>query len=441
MIASPPTEVRLRWAPGWVLAFVVLWPLPGPAETVLSLGAIVALAALTFHRFRGGISLLSHEAWALTSVLFLSYWLPELISAPDAINPSRALRESLLDLRYLPFLWLVAIAVADERGRRITFGGLGVIMAVWTLDALVQAVFDTSPLFFALDSIKHLISDKGLCLTPDVASTGRLSGVLGPCNLKLGLVLASLSPFVLHLAVRKFGVPGWYLAAAAVGLVVLMAGARAAWITFALVLVFSGWRLLGWKRLAWTFGFGALSIVALGLGSPQVRERLDRTTQAMSADVAGMDVALSGRTRIWSAAWCMVARHPFNGVGARGFRKAFPACDPNPEVEAEWGKGSAYHAHQIVLEVLSETGIAGLLLWLSGVAMAWRAWRFATDAARERARPAMLALAVTVFPFNTHLAFYSSFWGGLTLLLAALYAGSLLAVERGGERPAAAANA
>lgn len=437
MSASPSTEVRLRWAPGWVLAFVVLWPLPGPAETVLSLGAILALAALAFHRFRGGISLLSHEAWALTSVLFLSYWLPELISSPDAINPSRALRESLLDLRYLPFLWLVAIAVADDRGRRITFGGLGVIMAVWTLDAIVQAVFDTSPLFFALDSLKHLISDRGLCLAPDVAAQGRLSGVLGPCNLKLGLVLASLSPFVLHLAVRKFGVAGWYLAAAAIGVVVLLAGARAAWITFTLVLVFSGWRLLGWKRLAITGALGVLSVVVLGLGSPQVRERLERTTQAMSADVAGMDVALSGRTRIWSAAWCMVTRHPFNGVGARGFRKAFPACDPNPEVEAEWGKGSAYHAHQIVLEVLSETGIAGLLLWLSGVAMAWRAWRFATDAARERARPAMLALAVTVFPFNTHLAFYSTFWGGLTLLLAALYAGSLLASGRDGERPAA----
>src|SRR3546814_18165828 len=39
----------------------------------------------------------------------------------------------------------------------------------------------------------------------------------------------------------------------------------------------------------------------------------------------------------------------------------------------------------------------------------------------------MLALAVTVFPFNTHLAFYSTFWGGLTLLLVALFAGSLLA--------------
>ncbi|HST44968.1 MAG TPA: O-antigen ligase family protein, partial [Luteimonas sp.] len=72
-------------------------------------------------------------------------------------------------------------------------------------------------------------------------------------------------------------------------------------------------------------------------------------------------------------------------------------------------------------------GVLGLLLWLAGAALAVRAWRYADATARERARPAMLALAVTVFPLNTHLAFYSTFWGGLTLLLAALYSGSLLA--------------
>ena len=68
-------------------------------------------------------------------------------------------------------------------------------------------------------------------------------------------------------------------------------------------------------------------------------------------------------------------------------------------------------------------------LWLGAAlaVLAWRAWRYATPQAKDRARPAMLALAVTVFPLNTHLAFYSTFWGGLTLMLAALYAGSLLA--------------
>ena len=29
-----------RWAPAWVLAFVVLWPAPGYAEGVLALGAL-----------------------------------------------------------------------------------------------------------------------------------------------------------------------------------------------------------------------------------------------------------------------------------------------------------------------------------------------------------------------------------------------------------------
>ena len=89
-----------------------------------------------------------------------------------------------------------------------------------------------------------------------------------------------------------------------------------------------------------------------------------------------------------------------------------------------------FHAHQIVLEVLSETGGLGLLLWLAGLALAWRAWRYADTHACENARPAMLALAVSLFPLNTHLAAYSTFWGGVLLLLAALYAGSLLGFRK-----------
>jgi O-antigen ligase len=180
------------------------------------------------------------------------------------------------------------------------------------------------------------------------------------------------------------------------------------------------------KRLVGVFVFGALALGVLTATVPQVRDRIVRTTSALTADEEGVDVALSGRARIWGAATCMAREHWFNGVGARGFREAFPACDPYPAERPAWGAGPALHAHQIVLEILSETGAFGLLCWLAGAAQAWRAWRYATAKAREQARPAMLALAVTVFPFNTHLAFYSTFWGGLALLLAALYAGSLL---------------
>ena len=416
-----------RWAPAWILTHVALWPAPGYAEALLVLGALVAIYQLVASRFRGGVQLLSHQAWALSSVLFFAYWLPELVSAFDSVDVGRALREAAVDLRYLPFLWLAASAVANDRGRRTTFGGLAVIMAVWTVDALAQAIIGTSPLFFGIDAIKQLISGHGMCTAEEVASVDRLSGILGPCNLKLGLVLASLSPFLLFAAGRRFGTTGWLVAAAAVGLVILLAGSRASWITYGLVILFSGWGLLGWRKLLGVFAFGAIALVVLTAASPQVRERIVRTTHVLQADEAGVDMALSGRSRIWGAATCMVREHPVNGVGARGFREAFPACDPEPGEMAAWGDGPALHAHQIVLEVLSETGVFGLLLWLAGAAMAWRAWRFADAASREHARPAMLALAVTVFPLNTHLAFYSTFWGGLTLLLAALYAGSLLA--------------
>lgn len=417
-----------RWAPAWILAHVALWPAPGYAEGVLVLGALLAIYKLVASRFRGGISLLSHQAWALTSVLFFAYWLPELVSAFDSVDPGRALREAAVDLRYLPFLWLVASAVANRPGRRTTFGGLAIIVAVWTVDALLQAVTGTSPVFFGIDAIKQVISGRPMCSAEDVAAVDRLSGILGPCNLKLGIVLASLSPFALFWTGRRLGTLGWVVAAAAIGVVVLLAGSRASWVTYALVLAISGWRLLGWRRLLVVFGVGAVLLGVLTVASPDVRERVVRTTQLVQGD-GGVDEALSGRSRIWGAALCMAREHPFNGVGARGFREAFPACDPDPDVAPEWGEGPAYHAHQIVLEVISETGFFGLLLWLAGAALAWRAWRFADAAARERARPAMWALVVTVFPLNTHLAFYSTFWGGFTLLLSALYAGSLLSRE------------
>ena len=412
MTASSPTEASLRWAPWWVLAFVALWPLPGPAELVLSLGAIVALAVLAIHRFRGGMTLLSRESWALTTVLFASYWLPELLSSPDAVNGRRALRESLLDLRYLPFLWLVAMAVANERGRRLTFGGIAAIALAWSLDGAVQALTGWS--------------------LGGYATADRLSGVFGADNLKLGLVLASLAPFPLTFAGKRFGMAGWLVVAALLGAVVLLAGARASWVTLGLVLVITGSQQFGVRRAFALLGLGGVLVFALSMAfSDKLQDRVERTGAALDGGSEGLDFALSGRLSIWRTAIDMAVANPINGVGVRGFRDAYvtyAAKDDPWLVDADHGAG--FHAHQLVLEVASETGMLGLLLWLGGAALAWRAWRFASPEARERARAPAVALLVTVFPFNTHLAFYSTFWGGLTLLLAALYAGSLLSDRR-----------
>jgi O-antigen ligase len=405
---SQSSSSGFRWTPFVVLAFVALWPTVGPAEAVLSLGAIASLAILSYRRFRGGTGLLSREAWALITALFFCYWLPEFFSALDAVDARRAWREVLLDLRYLPFLWLAAIAVSQQHGRRIVFIGLGVIAMLWVLDAVVQSLTGWS--------------------LGGANSSDRLSGIFGADNRKLGLVLATLSPFALEAAIEKFHATGWIMTALIFGAVILLAGARASWLVYGLVLIFSGWQRIGRKRLlaVMVVGVGLTAALAFSF-SAQFESRIDRSLAVFSGDRAGLDEALSGRLSIWHAAIGMIRDHPVNGVGIRGFRDAY---DQYAEADDFWlskGQHGALHAHQIVLEILSETGAIGLLLWLMGVALAVRAWRWSLPQARRRAAVPALALMVTVFPFNTSLAFYSTFWGGVFLLLVALYAGALCA--------------
>ena len=214
------------------------------------------------------------------------------------------------------------------------------------------------------------------------------------------------------------------------GIVIMLAGARASWIVYGLVLLVSGWRPLGKRRLLVVMLCGAVvaSVLALSF-SAQFESRIERSKQVLSGDAHGIDEALSGRLSIWRAAAGMVRAHPVNGVGARGFRDAYGQYAGADDFWLSRGQSGALHAHQIVLEILSETGFLGLALWLMGAALAVRAWRWALPNARARSAVPALALAVTVFPINTSLAFYSNFWGGVFLLLLALFAGALFALE------------
>jgi O-antigen ligase len=425
--AAPAVRWGPRWAPWFVLAFVALLPLVGPAEAVLSLGALTAMGLLLWQRFQGGTQLLSREAWALTTALFFAYWLPELFSAFDALDGARTWKSVATDLRYLPFLWLAAMAMGNARGRRIVAVGLGAIVLVWCVDALVESATG-----WGLHRVVEGLQAQFALLLhrappPPAPPADRLAGIFGAGNLKLGLIVCSLSPFALEAVRARIGVIGWLAGAILVGVVILLAGARAAWLSYALVLAVSGWRVLRSKRqIAAVLALGVLVAIAGWYASPQFRGRIERSVAVVSQAQGGADEASSGRMSLWRTAAAMALDHPLNGVGVRSFRNAYPAYASPDDFFMRKGE-TALHAHQIVLEVLTETGVLGLLLWIGGGVLAWRAWHWAPAAARDRARVPALALGVTVFPFNTHLAFYSNFWGGVFLLLVALFAGSLFA--------------
>jgi O-antigen ligase len=157
-------------------------------------------------------------------------------------------------------------------------------------------------------------------------------------------------------------------------------------------------------------------------GSSAFAARVQRSLLALQGSQQALDEAGAGRVRIWNTALHMVAAHPVAGVGVRGFRYAYPgfAQPGDAFIDTKTDEGAA-HAHQIVLEVLSETGIIGLAFWLAGAFHAIRAWRRADAVTRARAFAPGLALAAMCFPLNTHLAFYSAWWGLLFWWLLALY--------------------
>lgn len=395
-----------RAALGCALAFFMLLLLPvgRTAEAPLLVAAAWAMA-LVWRHARGA-------DLALVLGLCAAYSLPAIVSAVDAVDADKAWTTALGSLRFALFgAAMVLLLAGQPRIRAILWELIAALVALWTLDALVQAATGWS---------------LGGAMTAD-----RVSGVFGADDLKLGPVLAVLSPFVLLSARERLGRGGLVLAWLLMAAAILLAGARAGWVMYALVTLVLLRRelprvrdfalaLLGAAALA-----GAVGAVAWH-ASPPFAERVARTAAAFEGGRAGIDHALAGRLPIFETAWAMGVAHPLNGVGVRGYRHAYAgyAAPDDPWLRPENG-GAALHPHQLLLELWAETGAIGVVAWLVGAWLAIRAWVRAAPSAREAALAPGLALAVMVFPLNTHFAFYSSFWGLLFAWLLALYAAAL----------------
>ena len=409
--AVPISDLRARLREQWpvlvVLAVIVLLPVGRSSELPWLIGALGGCVLV----LRGHIDWRADGGARLALWLFTCYWAPALLSAFAAVDPGKTWSSVAGILRFLPFALFTGWTLRDARRWPVFNAALAAVVALWVLDAYVQAAFGHS--------------------LGGAAEAERVSGIFGAGNLKLGPALAVLSPFVLLAARARFGRRGLVVAALLLAAPVLLAGSRAAWISYALVCVLLAWHE---TRDAKRFLL-ALALLALGIGaittwalhdSSRFGARVERSLLALRGTDAALDEASAGRLSIWGTALAMSAAHPLTGVGVRGFRYAYPeyAAANDRFVDRASATGAA-HAHQIVLEVLSETGVIGLAGWLAGVWLALRAWRRADARARVRALAPGLALLAMCFPVNTHLAFYSAWWGLLFWWLLAAYCAAL----------------
>ncbi len=388
------------------VAILVLLPFGRSSEAGVLLLLVLAAFLLAYR-----VQLLQGDAGRLVLAMFACWWVPQLISAIDAVAPGKTWPALLVALRLLPITVVAAWALRENDWRERAALVIAAIVAIWTLDALVQGIL-------------------GIGIRGRVGAD-RVGGIFGNTNLKLGPILAILTPWPLHVALKRWGrgvaVGVWSMIAVAV----LLAGTRGGWIAFVLVSVAFAWRVAPRRRdLVWIAATLMVALVAFGAialrTSPLFAERIDRTLRAVDGNTDDYNYALAGRLPIWRNAVAMTTAHPINGVGMRGFRFAYPEYAPpgDPWLDAD-GKQGANHPHQLLLEAASETGVIGLVGWLVLFGFAVQAWRRASIEARRAAWPASVALLAMCWPLNTHFAFYSSFWGLLSWWLVAYFVAAI----------------
>lgn len=390
-----------------LLLIPVLLPFGRSAEVPLSIAAIGGVILLLRHNG----SWRKSGAFGLVLLLFGCYWLPIFFSAFDSVVPAKSWETVAADLRFLPFALFAGYTLRQANAWPRAQFVIALILLLWVLDAWLQILTGFS--FGGAADKEHL------------------SGIFGADNLKLGPVLAVLSPFLLLEARARFSRFGLIAASLLLLVPILLAGERASWLSFALVCLIMLWRetraplrFILWCTAALA---GVCFVVAIAWQtSPGFAARLQRSLLVLQGTHSAVDEASAGRLRIWHTALAMGAAHPLNGVGVRGFRYAYETyAEPGDFFVDPITHEGASHAHQLLLELFSETGVLGVLAWLIGAWFAIRAWLRADVAARGRALAPGLALIAMCFPLNTHLAFYSAWWGLLFWWLLALYCAAL----------------
>uniref|UniRef100_UPI002611F725 polymerase n=1 Tax=Dokdonella sp. TaxID=2291710 RepID=UPI002611F725 len=278
-MAEAATRLRFdAWPVALVLAVVVLLPFGRGAEAPVTLGALAGIVLLARRRIDWACG-----ANRLVLALFACYWIPALVSAAGAVDPGKTWSTVATTLRFLPFALFSAWALQDARRWPALVAAVAAVVALWLLDAWVQMATGWS--------------------LGGPAEKERLSGIFGAGNLKLGPALSVLSPFVLLAARSRFGRRGLVLAFVAMAPVILLAGSRAAWLSYALVCALLAWRETRSHRqffvvlAAVALAVAALATVALR-DSARFDARVQRSLLALSGTEAGIDAASAGRLTI-----------------------------------------------------------------------------------------------------------------------------------------------
>ena len=406
---------RDQWPLLLIWSCLVVLPIGRVVEVPVMVMAIAGLYLL----FKHWQSWRHNPAFKLFAGVFLLAWIPILVSLVDAVRPQSTAMMSVNHLRFaFSGIFILHVLSTPEAHRRFLSLCAWLLLA-WVVDGNVQMATGRDLLGFAIPG-------------------GRINALFGAEGLVYGIVLAVLCPLLWEHAARRWS--RWQLAATVIATVVavLAAGTRSAWITVVVILLAYG--VLLWRRrgrfplplFAFVLAGSVLAVGALWAGSERFANRLESAVGAFTGSTVTIEDAVAHRVWIWRGAVNMIEANPVNGVGAGGFRYAFPdyaaADDPFWNMDPPF---NPYHSHQLWLEILSESGLVGALGLFALLTLLLVAGIRAPASARSIMLPYALCLLAAYFPLNTHMAIYSSFWSQIVWWLIGLYCAAYGAGLRG----------
>jgi putative inorganic carbon (hco3(-)) transporter len=237
-----------------------------------------------------------------------------------------------------------------------------------------------------------------------VTRGGRSVGSIGQPN-DLGAYLAIASPFALAL---MFGVRAWWqrlllFATSMLGMMALMMAASRA----ALVAVGVAMFVVVARSSRWALVALVLVMAATPLWLPQnIKDRIITTTvESDDSDDKQLEGGAQERVDTWNTILQVVEDHALDGIGFTGLAYVLP------QLGEEMGLNVKDSSHNTYLRMLSETGIAGLALFLAFLWIGWRLGETGMRTARDRFdRQLALGVVAGMIALAISCAFGDRFW-------------------------------
>ena len=370
---------------GLFLMVLVLLPFSRYSELPILILSIMGLIGLIKHNK----TLIKNDSFKLLSILSLCYFGMIMLSAFDSYWQDKTLLVGVASLRF--YLSTVTLLLyLEKKHHSWLIKGIALLITLWSFDAILQ--------YFI-----------GVDLVGRSSYEDRLNGIFGEHHAKLGPVLALFLPTVMIALKTHMPIIRWVVTLAII-ITIILSGTRSAWIMMLFTLAAYWFHHVKQRRFVLLLKTGMVTLVlvtSLWLISPEFQQRIERSVSAFDGSQAGLDFALADRLPIWNTSLAMIQQHPINGVGAHAFRKAYPEFASQDDVWQKKG-GVGMHAHHWILEILSDTGIIGLFLFIFASVKLLKFIKI--NYAGDYSWAFVIALLCAFLPITSTYSIFASFW-------------------------------